>query len=250
MKFFSIVLIVLSLSAARCKLPSVNLTDQLDPDIVLVNIEDGDRAFLADLLMKIDSCKPALIAIDVYFYGEKGQEEDSLLMQALRKIENDLLIYSYDKEGKRKSSHSKFNSFASDLGLMKFEESDGIVTNMIPIRVVKNITHESLSLRIVKKWKPDFQYKFRDNRSMAINYRRTLDQYTVLHSSDISNLDSGFLSKKMVIVGYGGPGKEDKHYTPIRIIKEYPDGEPDTYGIVIVANEIRTLLDLEIKEKD
>jgi CHASE2 domain-containing sensor protein len=250
MKFFSIVMVVISLSAARCSLPSVNLTEQLDPDIVLVNIEDGDRAFLADLLMKIDSCKPALIGIDVYFYGEKGLEEDTLLIQALRKIENDLLIYSYDNEGKRKSSHSKFSSFASDLGLMKFEESDGIVTNMIPIRVVKNITHESFSLRIVRKWKPDFQYKLRDNQSMAINYKRTIDQYTVLYKTDFSNLDSGFLNKKIVIVGYAGPGKEDKHYTPIRIMKEYPEGEPDTYGIVIVANEIRTLLDLEQKEKD
>jgi hypothetical protein len=44
------------------------------------------------------------------------------------------------------------------------------------------------------------------------------------------------------LLGYIGPSNEDKHFTPIRLAEKFPENEPDTYGIIIIANEIRTLL--------
>ena len=36
----------------------VLLSDTIDPDIVLINLEEGDRSFIGKLLLKIDSCNP------------------------------------------------------------------------------------------------------------------------------------------------------------------------------------------------
>ena len=55
--------------------PSVNLASTQDPDIVLVNIENGDREFIGKVLLKIDSLNPLLTGIDVYFQGKKTQRE-------------------------------------------------------------------------------------------------------------------------------------------------------------------------------
>ena len=50
---------------------------------------------------------------------------------------------------------------------------------------------------------------------------------------------------KCFLVGYTGPENEDKHFTPLRFIddKKYNHDEPDTYGLVIIANEMRTILE-------
>ncbi len=44
-------------------------------------------------------------------------------------------------------------------------------------------------------------------------------------------------------MGYLGPSNEDKHFTPLRSLGRYDADEPDTYGLVIIANEIRTILE-------
>ena len=87
---FSIFLIFTFLIFAHCKnpVPTVNLVGSQDPDIVLVNIENGDREFIGKVLLKIDSLNPTLIGVDVFFQGKKTKGEDSILIHALEIINN------------------------------------------------------------------------------------------------------------------------------------------------------------------
>ena len=62
-KFAPLLLIFLA-----CEPPKINveLTAEIDPDIVLVNIGEGNRAFLGDLLWRINRCDPKLVGIHLW----------------------------------------------------------------------------------------------------------------------------------------------------------------------------------------
>lgn len=242
------ILFILLITFWQCRQShsDVNLTDKIDPEIVLINIEEGDRAFIGNLLLTIDSCKPVLIGIDAWFSDERNPMQDSILMNALRSLQNDILSYATDSNGNPLKSHTKFNTLVIDEGLAIVEQKGGLASNIIPIKSIDNNIHESFPLKIIKHWKPQFKSSFEVDESIPIKFSRTLDQFIHFNGSELkTNNHCKDLSNKIVLLGYLGPSKEDKHYTPIRLIKKYPDNEPDTYGLVMIANEIRTILEYE-----
>ena len=112
-----------------------------------------------------------------------------------------------------------------------------------PIRLINNHPEELFSLKIIKQWKPDFKDSFALNQSIPVKFSRTLNGFRHFDASQLRNIDCSKLNGKIVLLGYLGPSDEDKHFTPIRIVEEYPEDKPDTYGLVIIANEIRTILE-------
>jgi hypothetical protein len=226
---------------------SVQLTTKVDPEIVLVNIEDGDRAFIANLLLRLETYKPALIALDAFLVPEKNGAFDSQLSGAFTNIKNDLIAYGFDSTGKLQEPQLKFSALTKDIGFVATQEINGLASHIIPIQKIDNQIRECLALKVVKVWKPGFEHSLRINQSIPIIYTRKLQQYIHLNGSNIYDIDSNFLRNKVVLVGYLGPTQDDKHFTPIRLKVEYPSEEPDTYGVVILANEISTILHYERK---
>lgn len=221
----------------------VHLTEKVDPDIIIINIEEGDRAFIGKLLLTIDSCNPKLIAIDAWFINEKDSYQDSILVTALRLIDNDILGYTLDPDGLPLRSHYKFRNFVSGEGLAVLDNIDGISSHITPVHVIEGEEHELLPLTIVKKWKPDFINRFDKDETIPIEFTRTLDQFVHFNGSGLTvKSNFQYLQDKVVLLGYLGPSNEDKHFSPIRQVMNYKDGEPDTYGVVIIANEILTIL--------
>lgn len=240
------ILFILLATFGRCRQSHfvVNLTDKIDPEIVLINIEEGDRTFIGNLLLTIDSCKPILVAIDAWFLNEKDSIQDSALINALKTLKNEILAYTLDSIGKPLKSHKKFKSLVTDEGLAIAEQNGELVSNIIPIRTIDNEIHESFPLKIIKQWKPQFKSSIETDESIPIKFSRTIDQFIHFNGSElITNNHCKEISNKIILLGYLGPSKEDKHYTPIRLVKKYPDNEPDTYGLVMIANAIRTILE-------
>jgi CHASE2 domain-containing sensor protein len=225
--------------------PTVNLVRSPDPDIVLVNIENGDREFIGKVLLKLDSLNPILIGVDVFFQGKKTKREDSILIHSLEIINNDILPYGLSDNKEFEQSDSVFTHFAKDKGFLKYDRTIGLISNMTPLPKIENQIHESFAYKIVKYWKPGFKANFEINEQIPINYQRPLENFLRLDGSflletSINNFD---LKNKIVLLGYIGPGKEDKYSTPLRFIgKELDHNDPDTYGLVIIANQIRTIL--------
>lgn len=213
----------------------------IDPDIVLVNIEKGDRAFIGNLIRAVDSCRPAVIAVDAWFVNSKGYEEDSVLVATFKAVPNDIVAYSIDPGMGVKQSHLKFRSFFTGEGVMEYEGDESGIA-MQPLFVFNGEVHEAFSLRILRQWKPEFKHNFTKNQSIIVDFKRPLENY--LHF-DISSVRTHReeLKNKVVILGYLGPDNEDKHFTPLRKLKKYPANEPDSYSAVMVANTVRTLLD-------
>jgi CHASE2 domain-containing sensor protein len=229
-----------------CNIPKVKLTNQIDPDIVLVNIGDVDRTAIADMLLRIDSCRPAVIAVDAWFIEEKDSLQDSKLINALKTIKKDILSYALDSLRNPVKSHKKFSSLVLDDGLAMAEKTNGLSDRFIPVRKIKNHFHEHFALKICRIWKPGLRYKFKTNKSMQVNFIRTLDRFIHVEGVDINaNLVDNIFKDKIVMLGYLGPSDDDKHFTPLRFVKDYPDNAPDTYGVVILANSVRTILDYD-----
>ena len=227
-----------------CTKSYVQLTDEIDPDIVLVNIEDGDRAFIGELLLAIDSCQPKLIGIDSWFVQEKEKELDSVLSHALKIIDNDILAYTLDSLQKPRKSHDKFRVNVSAEGLAVVDIRNGLSSHITPLNLIDGQTCKLFALKIVEWWMPDFEHGFADNQTIPIIFSRTLDQYIHYNGSEITYAEhQSKLKDKIVLLGYIGPSSEDKHFTPIRSKIEYEQHEPDTYGVVVIANEIRTILE-------
>lgn len=238
---FSILVLLL-----QCKPPPIELAQTVDPDIILINIENGDRTYLGNLLLKVETYKPKVVGIDVYFKGEKGQIQDSTLVRAFKKMQNDILIYHIDQNNKYSGSDPIFSSLAEDVGYMHFELNDGEVIDMTPLKRVNGRTQESFALKIVNHWLPEYNVPIRIDQTIPIHYTRTLSKYLNLAGSDLLNgdVDESRLENKIILIGYTGPGQEDKYYTPLgEISDDYKKGQPDTYGLVIIANQIRTILE-------
>jgi CHASE2 domain-containing sensor protein len=250
MRIFSVLLISICLFQIQCNVhtPDVKITNQLDPDIVLVNLGVGDRATIAEMLLKIDSSKPALIAIDALFLQEKDRLLDSALEHAFKSVQKDIIVYGLDSIGEPERSHRKFRVHLLDEGLATLERVNGLSERFVPIRKIGNITHEHFALKIVKHWKPGFNYSGKINKSIPISFTRTLGQFRHVNDEITDDdLVENFFTGKIVMVGYIGPTNEDKHFTPLRFVGNYSKNEPDTYGVVVLANAVRTLLDYDKK---
>ncbi|MGQ0739203.1 MAG: CHASE2 domain-containing protein [Bacteroidota bacterium] len=241
-----ILLLLISLTAQRCNMPSVNLTPGLDPDIVLINIEKADREILGNLLIKLDSLNPKVIGIDVQFLNKKDPLQDSILASAFKIMRNDILGYGINKNGQYNRSQSMFTNYVRDEGLVELFYTGDMVSKMTPLSRKGGRLHHSFALKIVKYWAPAYDPGFAPDQKININYTKRENQFLTINTSDLlaGFVDEPRLMNKVLLVGYVGPDEEDKFFTPIRIISdEYKDGEPDTYGLVILANQVRTILE-------
>lgn len=224
----------------------VSLTGKADPDIVLINIGEADRASIAKLIKSVDSCRPAVVAINVLFEDERNDISDSLLVSSLKQANNDFLSYLRDEYDTERRSNVIFRNLVEGEGLVFRQKTRGVITKFVPWEIRDDIDRESLALKIVNFWKPELETTIRPNKPLRIQFARTSEQFLKFEASNFSAKESGeFIKGKVVLIGYLGPRNEDKYFTPIRYVKMFSQKEPDTYGIVILANEIRTIMNTE-----
>jgi CHASE2 domain-containing sensor protein len=223
-------------------------TEKIDQDIILINIGNSTRTEIAALILDIEKCKPLIVGIDVLFLKNRQSLEDSILANAIEKVSNDILAYRFDSTGKEERSLEKFRKFVNNEGYVNLDLINGVSSHFTPLKEVGGKLYESFALRIIKQWKPDFKHNLGVNESIPILFQRSQQQYYYFVKEDL--LDKNvceLLENKIVLVGFLGPGDEDKQFTPIRSNDKELEGNPDTYGLVIQANAIRTILEYEKK---
>ena len=140
------------------------------------------------------------------------------------------------------SKSMQFNQFDSEIGFSAF--CDSTFSNIVPLPILGNSITESFPLKIIKQWKPNFEYDIKPKESIPIHYTRTLDQFVHFNMDEIleNRIESAALYNKVILVGWLGPDYEDKLYIPMHTVLKNKDLGPDTYGLVIIANAIRTIL--------
>jgi hypothetical protein len=187
MKLQRLLLFFILVTAACNQKTKVVMNVDIDPDIVLVNIENGDRRFIAGLIRAVDSCRPAVIAVNVRFLYSKEYEEDSVLVATFKAVHNDIVSYGINRDLELSRSHLKFRSFFTGEGVLDFESSEHGI-RMKPLMKVSDEVHESFALRILRQWKPGFRHDFETDQSVTVDFKRPLEKFLHLYqlSQDLS----------------------------------------------------------------
>lgn len=223
---------------------------KLDTNIVIVNIGDGDREYIANVINLVNEYKPKVIGLDALFVGERDSTKDSILRETFSNTKN-LVSASYlepaDTFYIRKDF---FDSVTLYKGYVNFvTENIGTRRFYSPFEMIENKKVPSFTSAIVEKFDSLAYHKLalRHKEVETINYSRRDNKYFVVQPEDLINdgVDSGRITNKIVLLGYVNKDPtdiEDKLFTPMNA-KFAGKSLPDMNGIVVHANIISMVLE-------
>lgn len=214
------------------------LVRTLDPDIVIVNIDNCNRNAIADVLTSVASCNPAVVGLDVMFSDPR--EGDEYLLAAIAECPDLILPVGVKATGDDRFELSDTTFFHSSV-----KEWPMGVTNL-PTKYERGTVREfvseftlsddggkipSFAVAIAKKYSPEAVERLskRGRTTELINYP-SLD-YRVFSPEEVAD-NAKSLNGKIVLIG-AMTEQPDLHPTPIH--SQLP-------GVGIHARAISTIL--------
>lgn len=225
-------------------------SDKIVKEITLINIGQGDREYIAHLLNSLSQCYPETIVLDAFFLKRKEKETDRLLMEA---IDNNSVVLSIKggNHGGFFPSDPYFSKGATDSGLAQLSSQYGLALSYFPLKQMNSVEKPILShISVAAASQYDsartqkFMQKVKVDQKYLIEYSAIQNNFIVYNYEDF-NFNCDELKDRIVILGYLGPGKEDRHKTPLGlegIPVRYNRHKGDMYGAVIIANQILMIL--------
>ena len=216
-----------------------------DTTLVVVNIGDGNRADIAQMISKIDAQKPKVIGVDVLFEQKKDSLGDALLAKQLK---NKKVVAAYKYEDHAKHGylfgHDVQTGYANFVG-----EEEGVIRHFSPTIEHDYANLPAFATAVVNIADPNSYQKLlkRNQATEGINYTRSSDKYLVIDGMDLiaDKADSSIFKNKIVLLGYVSKNAndiEDMHFTPMNA-KYTGKTIPDMNGIFIHANIINMIQD-------
>lgn len=233
-----------------------------DSPIVFINIQNFDRAQLAQLFRKADAAHPKLILLDLWFPSESDVMSDSILSSVLLQMQSKV-VYSHRFESVEKIRLDSIIGTNNTRTLDQFRKSGSpsghvtsfgvpisgkMVSKSFPVRIhyqEKTSWHVSLlsaqeldslkTARFLQENTNEIELDLDQDR--IDRYTRIDENWSTLLTEDWSNLND-----RLVIFGYIGPTSEDKKYT---LLNDNDYTSPDTYGPIILAEIISTVLEYQ-----
>jgi len=225
--------------------------DSLDRRIVIVNTGHLDRAELGFILEKVNSYKPKVIGLDIYFNAEKDPEKDSILREVLGKTKNLVAVsVATPLEHDFTINKNYFDDVLSKRGYANLIGEDiGTIRYYSPFENIDHQKYPQITSAIVKEYDSVAfnRLEKRHKEVESINYTRRTHQYQVIESEDLlaDIVEGSVMENKIVLLGYinNDPNDvEDKKFTPMND-KFAGKAIPDMNGIVVQANIISMVLD-------
>lgn len=222
----------------------VSIIEGKDTNIVLVNIGDGDRKYIATVLNHLTILNPQVIGIDAFFATRKDSIGDEMLRQSLRDSE---IILGIKTEGTKLYGTDIFFTKNNKVGVAMLKLKDSYADNY-QVQYPTNygmINHISVSLakRMNPKKANVFLKRNGHKTNLPIQITKFKNQFTYYEYKDLS-FKSKEIEGKIILLGYLGPGNEDKFKTYSSVFNSNIDTESaDMYGCTIIANQIRMVLE-------
>ncbi|MEQ8469863.1 MAG: CHASE2 domain-containing protein [Marinoscillum sp.] len=214
--------------------------------IVLVNVGNGDRKYIAEKINKVFQCNPKLIGIDLYFKEFSPEiEQDSLLLNS---IQNSKPILATRHMGIGTQGVNKvFLNAALDHGYAELNAENGYVSNFDVFREMKSKKDFHFAYTMANKIDSIAASRFVNNldgNNSDVVIRKLSDQFKIFDFNE--NINCEQITNKVVLFGYLGPTDEDKLTTYARFHDDSDASGPDMYGPIVVANQILMILKDEI----
>lgn len=234
-----------------------------DTNVTIVNTGVLERAELAEVIRKINACKPAVVGFNEILKQSEDYFGDSLLSAALRDVDN--IVYT-SKLGKYNDTTKQYENLEiCDTMFLQFEDSVGVkyaetgFENMFTHErdfrttrqfyekaTVNGIEENFFAVELVRVIAPERVEKFmkRAQPYEIINYKGNYEKFNTIDTEQALNgeFDPSIIKGKIVILGYLGASLSDekfwddyKYYTPLN--KKYAGKTfPDMFETVIYAN--------------
>jgi CHASE2 domain-containing sensor protein len=235
----------------------------IDSNIVIVNVGTLNRIGIAEELNIINKYNPKVVGIDLFFRNTQTPESDSILSNALSKVNNLVLVSKVDYNEEKdaydsvETSNPLFNQYGMN-GYANFitdtsKKADYFCTvrDFYPKVQVENSNLLAFSLKITQSYDSTSVQKFlsRDKDVEIINFRRNINKYRTIDVNELFDRQDSlqFITGKIVLMGILGPDTstlvdEDVFFTPLN--KEFVGKSlPDMYGVTIHANIISMILE-------
>jgi CHASE2 domain-containing sensor protein len=225
-----------------------------DNRILLVNAETLDRKGIASLISVINLNGPKVIAIDLKFIAESDYESNWLLFNELSSCKN--LVLPSVIGGYIAGKHIDYTQFVDEPEpqFLVYAKT-GFVNAMQDVSDLRKVKQFSTNEMV----KGEIEYHFsvrtamcfdslkalsfvaKNPRIVDIDYKDGERKFKVFSASDI--LSGKFAKKdifeKIVLIGFLGPGDDDKFFTPLNTNPT----QPDMYGVENLANIISQILE-------
>jgi CHASE2 domain-containing sensor protein len=254
MKKLNVLIVITVIVTCSCNSQTVN------ESIVIINTGDYDKGRIAEELAIINRFEPKVVSIDIAFPEYSGDIEDQnliLSLEAAKKLvlPSEISSLGNDYYGNEMilvslTCSAEFFPLRAKSGFvsMKMEESE--IPNSIPkqfivwqkssasddiyhhFSVVTAMAVDSLkAVDFVQKNERLVDVDFKKGRRMF----RTFSQEEVL-SGKVKKED---IKGKIILMGFLGPGSQDKFISPFNTNPE----EPDMYGVEYLANIVAQVLE-------
>ncbi len=233
---------------------------RIDTRVVIINIDQANRAELGMMINKAATYQPKVMALDALFYEAKDPTGDSILSDAFARNNN--LVVAQElaltgPDGDTISTTGDYIKTASQYAFVNF-----FCDSLSPIRTYepfekdyKKTLYKSFAAGIIQLYDTTAYKKLkkRGNHQTMINYTRRLNGYVPIHWQTLmeDGIDSSYLKGKIVLFGYLATQETDildKKFTPMNH-RYYGKTIPDMNGIVIHANIISMALDNDYVKK-
>jgi len=227
----------------------------VERDIVLINVENLDRAGIADEITTINSFDPKVIAIDLQFSSHTEYDKDTRLIQAFDKCNNLIMVSIIEDYNGEDVVYTNGFTFGS-LPVYLINAQTGFANT-----ILEKDEHQTLkSFSIVENMDGFNEYHFgvrtamafdslktmafvKDNpRIIDIDYQSGKRKFKTFSASDVFNkkVTRKDIEGKIILIGYVGPTDEDKFFSPFN--KRAKPNKPDVYGLEYYAYVITQVL--------
>jgi len=228
---------------------------KFDTRITIIDIGDADRGTIAMMIDKAAALKPKVMGLDVLFYSERDQKQDSMLNETFTRNKN-LIVAS------QLTTHSKEFDTVELAGnyfqtVHKYAHANFFTDTLATIRYYepfiedyKHTMYPAFSSAIVEEYgdkEAMEKLEHHGSHRTLINYSRPLDKYFHFTYQDLltDQFDTSRITGKIVLFGYLARDKNDivdRKFTPMN--ERYAGKSiPDMDGIVVHANIISMALD-------
>jgi CHASE2 domain-containing sensor protein len=236
-----------------------------DPRVVIFNIGYADRATIAKMIDTVATFKPRVMALDAFFEGSRGEEQDGPLDSSFSKHQNLVVAYIANFKGKKADTIFRRGDYlksAHNYGWANFfQDSVSTIRTFRPVlKDYKDSSFLSFPTLVTKLYDRAAGEKLekKGDKNVIINYSRNIDpnkkpQYFVIEYEDLLNgmYDESIFRDKIILFGYVNLNPndiEDKKYSPMNS-KFAGKTVPDMNGIVVHANIISMALDRDYVKK-
>jgi CHASE2 domain-containing sensor protein len=224
-----------------------------ESDIVLVNVGSNDREGIAKQISAINFYNPKVIAIDLQFFNDTEYSKDSFLSNELSKCKEVVMASLIGDYSEMNTQHKWFANESEPWFLINAK------TGFINTILEKDEFQTLKRFSIVEKVKGETEYHFAIQTTLLfdslkatefiksnpkiinVDYRNGTRKFKTFSASEAINnkLTKKDIEGKIVMLGFLGPGNEDKFFTPLNA----NPNEPDMYGLEYLANVVAQVLE-------